>query len=87
MSAAEVTLRVRINGELKQQVDEVLAGLGLSVPDAIRMLLARIAAEQALPFDLNVPNALTARTLAESDRDENLVHCADAEDMFQRLGI
>ena len=83
----DVTLRIRINGEVKQQADQVLAGLGLSVSDAVRMLLARIVVEQTLPFDAEVPNALTAQTLAESDRGENLVHCTDADEMFQRLGI
>lgn len=31
--------------------------MGLSVSDAMRMLLARVAAEQALPFDARAPNA------------------------------
>jgi DNA-damage-inducible protein J len=87
MSTADVTLHIRIDGQVKHEADQVLAGLGLSVPQAIRMLLARIAAERALPFDPEVPNALTARTLAESDRGEELVRCADAEEMFERLGI
>jgi DNA-damage-inducible protein J len=87
MSTADVTLRIRIDSQVKQDADQVLAGLGLSVPEAVRMLLARIAAERALPFDAKVPNALTASTLAESDEGKSLVRCTDAQEMFERLGI
>ncbi|ELO6156136.1 type II toxin-antitoxin system RelB/DinJ family antitoxin, partial [Escherichia coli] len=39
----------------------VLAEMGLSISDAIRMLLTRIAADKALPFDIN-------RVSSDSDR-------------------
>jgi DNA-damage-inducible protein J len=40
-----------------------LADMGLSVSDAVRMLLVRVAAERALPFDVRVPNAETAAAI------------------------
>jgi DNA-damage-inducible protein J len=43
--------------------------------------------EKTLPFDMRVPNALTAETLAKSDRGENVHHAIDADDLFRRLGI
>lgn len=46
-------VRARIDGHIKDEASHVLAGMGLSVSDAIRMLLVRIAADKALPFDIN----------------------------------
>ncbi len=56
MAAAEV-VRARIEAGLKKEATMVLAGIGLSVSDAIRLMLTRVAADKALPFDLRVPNA------------------------------
>jgi DNA-damage-inducible protein J len=55
-AAAEV-VRARIESGLKKDATAVLAGMGLSVSDAIRLLLVRVAADKAMPFDLRVPNA------------------------------
>lgn len=52
MSSSDVVC-ARIDGHIKEQASNVLAGMGLSVSDAIRMLLTRIAANQAHPFDIN----------------------------------
>ena len=52
MASTDV-VRARIDGHIKEEATSVLAGMGLSVSDAIRMLLTRIAADKALPFDVN----------------------------------
>lgn len=46
-------VRARIDGHVKEEASTVLAQMGLSVSDAIRMLLTRIATDKALPFDVN----------------------------------
>lgn len=46
-------VRARIDGHIKEEASTVLAGMGLSVSDAIRILLTRIAIDRALPFDVN----------------------------------
>jgi len=52
MASTDV-VRARIDGHIKEEASNVLAQMGLSVSDAIRMLLTRIAADKALPFDIN----------------------------------
>lgn len=52
MATSDV-VRARIDGHIKEEASTVLAEMGLSVSDAIRMLLTRIAADKALPFDIN----------------------------------
>lgn len=53
MANSNDVVRARIDGHVKEEATNVLAGMGLSVSDAIRMLLTRIAADKALPFDIN----------------------------------
>ena len=50
------------------------------------MMLVRVAAEKALPFDVKVPNAVTAKTLRKADRGKDLARSKDAADLFGKLG-
>ena len=65
MAAAEI-VRARIDSELKMKASAVLSEMGLSVSDAIRLLLVRVAADGALPFDLRVPNAETQAAMRDA---------------------
>jgi DNA-damage-inducible protein J len=64
-------LHVRVDDEVKAQASEALEAMGLSVSDAVRILLKRVVSDQAFPLELKVPNARTraavkeARTLAK----------------------
>lgn len=46
-------VRARIDGSIKEEAASVLAEMGLSISDVIRMLLIRVAADKAIPFDIN----------------------------------
>lgn len=52
-------IHVRVDQDLKAQATDTLDKMGLSLSDAVRLLLTRIAAEKALPFEVRVPNAQT----------------------------
>ena len=64
MSATE-TIRARIDSDTKARANAALAAMGLSVSDAIRMLMRRIADERRLPFEVYAPNAETAAAIEE----------------------
>lgn len=85
--AATAFVRVRIDETLKNEAAAVLAGMGLTVSDVVRIALTKIAKEKALPFDMRVPNSLTAKVLAKSERGEDVRHAKDADDLFEQLGI
>lgn len=67
-------LHVRVDAETRQQAADALASMGLTISDAVRILLRRVVDDQALPLELKVPNAETrtameeARALAQSAR-------------------
>lgn len=85
--AATAFVRARIDETLKNEAAEVLAGMGLTVSDVVRIALTKIAKEKALPFEMRVPNALTAETMAKSERGEDVHHAKDADDLFGQLGM
>ena len=82
-------VRARIDPAIKAEAANVLASLGLTVSDACRMVLTRIALEKRLPFDFDneIPNELTQQTMAQVDRGEELHQAKDADDLFTQLGI
>jgi DNA-damage-inducible protein J len=84
---ATTLVRARVDAALKNEAAAVLAEMGLTVSDVVRIALTKIAKEKALPFDLRTPNALTAATLAKSARGEDLHAAKDAADLFDQLGI
>lgn len=63
--AATTMVHVRIDEQLKVKATETLAAMGLSISDAVRLLLVRVVAEKALPFDVRVPNAETVAAMRE----------------------
>ena len=61
-------VRARIDERIKAEASIVLRAMGLTVSDAFRLMMTRIAAEKALPFELLVPNAETIEAMKEARR-------------------
>ena len=65
MSNADTYVRARIDTLTKERATDALEAMGLSVSDAIRLLMLRVADERRLPFEVKVPNAKTRKAIAE----------------------
>ena len=65
MSAYQL-VQARIDGAVKEEAAAVLAAMGLTVSDAVRLLLTRVAREKALPFEPLVPNTVTIEAMKEA---------------------
>jgi DNA-damage-inducible protein J len=61
-------VRARINERIKAEAAAVLGAMGLTVSDAFRMMMMRVAAEKALPFEPLVPNAETIKAMKAARR-------------------
>ena len=81
---ANAVVRARIDDHIKQEASAVLAAMGLTVSDAFRIMLTRIAHEKALPFEPLVPNATTIAAMKEA-RNGNLKSFANAKDLLADL--
>lgn len=64
--AENAVVRARIDERTKAEAAAVLAAMGLTVSDAFRLLLVRVAKEKALPFEPLIPNAQTIRAMREA---------------------
>ena len=65
MATADTYVRARIDTHTKEQAAEALEAIGLSISDAIRLLMLRIVDERRLPFEVKVPNATTRKAIVE----------------------
>ena len=83
---ATTMVHVRVDQKVKEEASETLAAMGISVSDAVRMMLVRVAAEKALPFDVRVPNAVTVRAMKAADRGKGKRH-RSADALLKDLGI
>lgn len=63
---ANAVVRARIDEHIKEEASVVLAAMGLTVSDAFRILLTRVAHDKALPFEPLVPNAVTIAAMKEA---------------------
>ena len=81
---ANAVVRARIDENVKEEAAIVLASMGLTVSDAFRMLLTRIAKEKALPFEPLVPNAQTIEAVREA-RKGNLKSFSDVNALMDDL--
>ncbi len=68
--ATNAVVRARIDEHIKEEAATVLAAMGLTVSDAFRIMLIRIAKEKALPFEPLVPNAETIKAMKAARRGE-----------------
>ena len=57
--AAKQLVQARIDGAVKEEAATVLAAMGLTLADAVRLLLTKVAQEKALPFEPLIPNPVT----------------------------
>jgi len=68
--ATDSTVRARIDAETKARATAALESMGLSVSDAIRLLLMRVAEEKRLPFTVQTPNSKTVSAIKELENGQ-----------------
>jgi DNA-damage-inducible protein J len=86
LMATNAVVRSRISAEVKEKAAAVLEEMGLTVSDVMRIVLTRVAKENALPFDLK-PNKLTRETMRKTAQGEEVHKAKGATDLFDKLGI
>ena len=63
---ANSLVQTRINSVIKEEASIVLQAIGLTVSDAVRLMLTRVAREKALPFEPLIPNDVTIAAMKEA---------------------
>ena len=80
-------IRARVSPELKAQAEGILAEIGLSSSDAIRMFYKQVTLQKGLPFEARIPNATTRKALRDAEAGRNMTDYASVDEMFQDVGI
>lgn len=84
--ATDAIVRSRIDSETKERAAAALEAMGLTISDAIRLLLLRVAEEKRLPFEVKVPNAKSRLAMKELVEGKGR-RSASATALFKDLGI
>lgn len=65
MHTVDTYVRARIDSDTKERAADALHSMGLSISDAIRLLMLRVADEKRMPFEIRVPNVTTQAAIRE----------------------
>ncbi len=82
--AANQLVQTRIDGAIKAEAAAVLAAMGLTVSDAVRLLLTKVAQDKALPFEPLIPNAVTIQAMKDA-RAGKVTQVVNLEALFADL--
>jgi DNA-damage-inducible protein J len=81
------TIRVRVEPGLKSEVEDILERLGLSASQTIQLLYRQIKLRDGLPFEVQLPNKLTAMTLRRSRKGRGVKRFTRKDDLYRDLGL
>jgi DNA-damage-inducible protein J len=81
------TIRARIEPGLKNDVEDILSDLGLTASETIHLLYRQIKLRQGLPFEVVIPNKLTAKTLRASKAGKSVKHFGSKKELYADLGL
>ena len=81
---ANAVVRARIDADIKNEASLVLESMGLTVSDALRMMLIRVAVEKSLPFEPLVPNAKTISAMRAA-RERQLMSFGSTKELLKDL--
>lgn len=79
------TIHTRIDINTKKRAKGILDTLGISMSEAITMYLRKIVLERGIPFEIKIPNELTAKTLEKAEAGEDVVEFSNVDELLEEL--
>ncbi len=83
--AKTATIQTRVDPEVKRNAQDILNTLNISMSEAISMFLSQITLHKGIPFDVKIPNPITAQTLMDSEDGKELHTVANVTELFHEL--
>ena len=84
--AKTASIQVRVEPNIKLEVEKILKALGLSTSEAINIFMRKIIAEKGIPFSLSIPNEKTIVSLSNIVKGKNLSkEYSDPDEMLNDL--
>jgi DNA-damage-inducible protein J len=79
------TIQVRVDEPTKAQAVSVFNTLGMSLSEGVCLFLRQVIMHRGLPFEVKIPNALTAKTLEESEKGIDVHRVSSVDELFEEL--
>lgn len=85
--AATKMIHARVDARIKKKATKTLQKMGLTMSDAVRVFLTRVASEEKMPFEVKVPNATTRAAMKEANQiiRARKARFATSKDLFDEL--
>ncbi len=83
--AKTATIQARIDPKVKTRAQKILNALNISMSEAIALYLTQVTLHNGIPFEIKIPNALTAETLQKSESGEELHEASNVDDLIEEL--
>ncbi|GJE19165.1 type II toxin-antitoxin system RelB/DinJ family antitoxin [Methylobacterium marchantiae] len=68
--ADKLIVRASVDAKTKREASAVLASMGLTASDAVRLMFARVAADKTFPFEALTPNSETVDAMKAARRGD-----------------
>jgi len=79
------TIQARIDPQTKRRAQDILDKLHISLSEAVAIFLTQVVYQNGIPFEIKLPNAVTARTLNKVEAGEDLHEVANVEELVREL--
>jgi DNA-damage-inducible protein J len=78
-------IQTRIDPELKNKAQIIFNKLNISMSEAISIFLTQVTLKRGIPFEITLPNELTADTLKKSEDGRDLHKVSSVNQLFKEL--
>jgi len=83
--AKTATIQTRVDPKIKKNAQNILNTLNISMSEAISMYLSQITLHKGIPFEIKIPNRITAQTLKKSEEGKELHKVSNVDELFEEL--
>jgi len=83
--AKTATIQTRVDPKIKRNAQNILKTLNISMSEAISMYLSQITLHKGIPFEIKIPNRITAQTLKKSEEGKELHKVSNVDELFEEL--
>jgi DNA-damage-inducible protein J len=86
-NSKDTAIRIRINQRTKNNAENILRSMGMTMSQAITIYLVQIIANRSIPFNIEAPNKETVKVIKEARVGKGLVRSKNINALFDELGI
>lgn len=83
--AKTATIQTRVDPNVKNNAQKILKKLNISMSEAISMYLSQITLHNGIPFEIKIPNEVTATVLKDAENGINVHKVDSVDELFQEL--